>query len=177
MSSAVQSTIPAITGFTEEAFEAFLRDRDDPTWLVERRREAFARFQAFAWPSVREEEWRRTDIRAAQDRYSFAPPAAGEPSVVDRAAFDQSWQSLSSHYATGIAHIAGAARRAEPIPRGAGTGQVFVDLDRGCQKPSQAYSRRYLLTEAVLPSADKFTRKHPTRHSGRAERCFTSPGA
>ena len=39
-----------------------------PSWLIERRREAFARFQAFAWPSARDEEWRRTDIRGLQAR-------------------------------------------------------------------------------------------------------------
>src|ERR1017187_9392537 len=97
----------AKAGFTEEAFEAFLHDRDDPSWLIDRRREAFACFQAFAWPSVRDEEWRRTDMRALKID-GFAPPAAGEPSAVDRGLFDQTWQSLSSHYATGIAHIAGA---------------------------------------------------------------------
>ncbi len=57
--------VPSATGFTEEVFEAFLRERDEPPWLLERRREAFARFQAFAWPSLRDEEWRRTDIRAS----------------------------------------------------------------------------------------------------------------
>ncbi len=72
MSSAQLTTIPATAGFTEEAFETFLRERDDPAWLVERRREAFARFQAFAWPSARDEEWRRTDIRASQARRLFA---------------------------------------------------------------------------------------------------------
>ena len=42
---------PRSDGFTDETFEAFLREREEPAWLVERRREAFARFQAFAWPS------------------------------------------------------------------------------------------------------------------------------
>ncbi len=84
----------AKTGFTEEAFEAFLRDRDEPSWLLERRREAFARFQAFAWPSARDEEWRRTDIRALK-MDAFAPPARGEPSATDCASLEQLWQSLS----------------------------------------------------------------------------------
>jgi Fe-S cluster assembly protein SufD len=152
----------AKTGFTEEAFEAFLRDRDDPAWLVERRREAFARFQAFAWPSVRDEEWRRTDIRALKID-GFAPPIAGEPSAVDRAALDQSWQSLSSHYATGIAHIAGAvARQADPALLGRA---VFVDLDRAV-KDHPELLKRYLLTEAVLPSADKFAALHAAFWTG-----------
>ena len=70
--------IPTTGGFTEDAFHRFLKGRDEPAWLVERRREAFARFRAFPWPGAREEEWRRTDIRALK-LDAFAPPAAGEP--------------------------------------------------------------------------------------------------
>ena len=75
MSSSTSATMHATGGFTEETFEAFLRERDEPAWLIERRREAFARFQAFAWPSARDEEWRRTDIRGLR-LDAFAPPAA-----------------------------------------------------------------------------------------------------
>ncbi|HEV3164214.1 MAG TPA: Fe-S cluster assembly protein SufD, partial [Isosphaeraceae bacterium] len=51
---------PATGGFTEEAFKAFLKDRDEPAWLTDRRKEAFAIYQATAWPTARDEEWRRT---------------------------------------------------------------------------------------------------------------------
>src|SRR3954471_3163043 len=85
-------------GFTEAAFRRFMMGRDEPSWLVERRREAFARFQAFFWPSARDEEWRRTDIRPLK-LDAFAPPAAGEPGAEARAAFDELWATLSSHYA------------------------------------------------------------------------------
>ncbi len=151
------STISHVkTGFTEEAFEAFLRERDEPSWLLERRREAFARFQAFAWPSASDEEWRRTDIRALKIN-AFAPPSAGEPSQDDRASLEHLWQGLSTHYATGIAHIAGAlARQADPSKLGRA---VFVDLDRAV-KDHPELLERYLLTEAVTPGADKFAALH-----------------
>src|SRR5438046_750214 len=51
------------TGFTSEAFEAFLVARAEPVWLTELRRNAWARFNALELPSRREEEWMRTDIR------------------------------------------------------------------------------------------------------------------
>ncbi len=50
-------------GFDEAAFEAFLKGRDEPSWLTTRRKEAFARFQSAPWPTLRDEDWRRTDIR------------------------------------------------------------------------------------------------------------------
>ena len=87
MTSSASGTIhaPAVGGFTEETFEAFLRERDEPAWLIERRREAFARFQAFAWPSARDEEWRRTDIRGLR-LDAFGPPATAELDASDSAA-------------------------------------------------------------------------------------------
>ena len=89
----VTDQIPTTGGFTEDAFHRFLKGRDEPAWLVERRREAFARFQAFPWPGAREEEWRRTDIRALK-LDAFAPPAAGEPTAEAIAAFDDLWRRL-----------------------------------------------------------------------------------
>ncbi|RMF89862.1 MAG: hypothetical protein D6741_17400, partial [Planctomycetota bacterium] len=64
------------TGFDENAFEAFLASRhDEPQWLIERRKEAWAAYNELPFPNSRMEEWRRTDMRAfSLDR--FAPPAS-----------------------------------------------------------------------------------------------------
>ncbi|HEX4129705.1 MAG TPA: Fe-S cluster assembly protein SufD [Pirellulales bacterium] len=51
------------TAFTNEAFESFLSSRNEPVWLVDLRREAWAKFNELPLPSRREEEWMRTDIR------------------------------------------------------------------------------------------------------------------
>ena len=76
------SSISATGGFDEASFDAFLRGRDEPGWLRERRREAFAAFLASPWPTARDEEWRRTDIRALK-LDGFAPPPRREPSAED----------------------------------------------------------------------------------------------
>src|SRR4051812_17819235 len=98
------ATTISADGFTESSFELFLKDRDEPSWLIDRRREAFARFQAFAWPGARDEEWRRTDIRGFK-LADFSAPESGPPSREAAAAFDTIWETLSSHYATGIEHV------------------------------------------------------------------------
>src|SRR5262245_32774389 len=65
-------------GFTQEAFDAFLADRDEPDWLVARRREAWQAFQEMPLPSRADEEWMRTDIRLFRsDRFSIPVPASG----------------------------------------------------------------------------------------------------
>ncbi len=75
----IGSTATAVTsaGFTQAAFDAFLAARDEPDWLTEARRAAFARFLAFDLPTQQEEEWMRTDIRLFQLN-SFALPTATE---------------------------------------------------------------------------------------------------
>ena len=136
--SASATTISA-GGFTEPAFEAFLKDRDEPSWLIDRRREAFARFQAFAWPSARDEEWRRTDIRALQARRTSPRRNLGNPPARPAAAFDPLWETLSSHYATGIEHVNGAAvRHADPCELG---GAVFLDLNQAVKEHPELIRR------------------------------------
>jgi Fe-S cluster assembly protein SufD len=61
------------TGFTAESFEAFLGTRCEPGWISDRRRDAWQAFQDLVLPDMRQEEWRRTDIRLLRlDR--FGPP-------------------------------------------------------------------------------------------------------
>jgi Fe-S cluster assembly protein SufD len=154
--SASETITPKHGGFTEEAFEGFLRERDEPAWLIERRREAFARFQALAWPSARDEEWRRTDIRGLR-LDAFEPAAAAEQSAQARAALDDVWSNLSSHYATGIEHVNGCLARPADVSRLGGA--VFIDLNRAVIDFPELL-QRYLLTEAVTPAADIFAALH-----------------
>lgn len=49
--------------FTDEGFQAFLESRIEPAWLTEIRKAAWNRFQSMEWPSSKDEEWMRTDIR------------------------------------------------------------------------------------------------------------------
>ena len=51
------------TGFTQEAFEAFLAGRHEPDWLTELRTSAWKTFTELPMPDRRAEEWMRTDIR------------------------------------------------------------------------------------------------------------------
>jgi Fe-S cluster assembly protein SufD len=148
--------VPGTRGFTEETFRGFLKDRDEPSWLLERRREAFGRFLESPWPSARDEEWRRTDIRGLR-LDAFEVPSAVQPSRTDRAAFDNLWHTLSSHYLTGIAHISGVAAH-EPDQSGL-KGAIFLDLGRAAKECPEVL-KRYLLTEAVTPSADIFAALH-----------------
>jgi Fe-S cluster assembly protein SufD len=157
MNSASATTRPAAaSGFAEENLESLLRCRDEPVWLRQRRREAFASFQTLPWPSARDEEWRRTDIRALK-LDAFGPEPHREPSGEDIAAIEPLWQSLSANYGTGIAQVNGTTvRNADPARLGSA---VFLDLGQAVRQ-HPALLERCLLTEAVNPSADPFAALH-----------------
>ena len=76
------STATVSTGFTQEAFEEFLAARDEPAWLIDLRRAAWRRFQELPMPSVRDEEWMRTDIRLFKlDRFGLPNISTSDTSV------------------------------------------------------------------------------------------------
>ena len=149
-------------GFTEASFEAFLKTRDEPTWLVDRRRRAFEAFSGMALPTAREEEWRRTDIRALK-LAGFTPPAGLIPSSDDRSALVPSWDALSAHYATGLEHVNAAPTR-QPDPTKLG-GAILVDLATAAKSHPEILER-YFLTDAVSPTADAFSALHAAFWTG-----------
>jgi Fe-S cluster assembly protein SufD len=162
--TALSVSTPTAGGFTDATFEAFLHERGEPAWLIERRREAFARFQAFPYPSSRDEEWRRTDIRGLR-LDTFSPRFGEAPGPEAVADFDLIWANLSARYATGILHINGALVR-HPDPSGL-NGAVLIDLDRAVKEHPDIV-KRYLLTEAVRSADDFFAALHAAFWTGGA---------
>ncbi|QDV37842.1 FeS cluster assembly protein SufB [Tautonia plasticadhaerens] len=155
---------PAPGGFTDETFAAFLKGRDEPSWLADRRRSAFGRFKATPLPTLRDEEWRRTDLRALK-LDQFAPPAPAEPSEAARAALEPAYRGLDSLYGTGIALVDGhAARSPDPSKLG---GAVFVDLASAVQEHGELL-KDLLMTEAFRDDADAFAALHAACWTGGA---------
>ena len=155
--SSASATTPSIAtgGFAEATFETFLKGRDEPAWLVRRRRAAFELFASSSLPSPRAEEWRRTDIRGLKLGQFALPKLEVEES--DRAALAPVWDALAAHYATGLEQINGVATRAaDPSKLG---GAVLLDLATAV-KSHPDLLERYLMTEAVLPTADAFSALH-----------------
>ena len=163
MSSASAITpTPATGGFTEASFEAFLKGRDEPSWLLDRRRQAFEAFSGMTLPTSRDEEWRRTDIRGLK-LASFSPPTRSTPSSEDRSAMAPAWAALSAHYGTGLEHINGLpTRSADPAKLG---GAILVDLAMAA-KDHPEILERYFLTDAVSPTADAFSALHAAFWTG-----------
>ena len=74
MTTTVEKQQPA----TSDGFKAFLESRNEPAWLTEIRKAAWQRFESLAWPTNREEEWMRTDIRMFKlDKFGLPTSQSG----------------------------------------------------------------------------------------------------
>ncbi len=58
--------------FDESGFQSIIDSFEEPAWLKDIRANAWKQFQELNWPSLRDEEWMRTDIRLFKlDKYSL----------------------------------------------------------------------------------------------------------
>ncbi len=59
--------------FTDEGFQALLASTSQPAWLADQRKLAWNTFNELPWPSNKDEEWMRTDIRMFKlEKFSIA---------------------------------------------------------------------------------------------------------
>jgi Fe-S cluster assembly protein SufD len=151
-------------GFTDAAFDAFLAAREEPTWLLDMRRKAWSRFQELPFPSVREEEWMRTDIRLFKlDRFDLPDPAtygaAAEvnvPHSLLAAGIDLGGRTIA---------INSHAVAAELAPKWAKRGVLFGGLSQLASEHGDLL-RPYFERRIVDPSKDKFAALNAACWSG-----------
>lgn len=158
------STAIAATGFSQAAFDAFLTAREEPMWLLDLRRKAWARFQELPLPSVREEEWMRTDIRLFKlDRFEM-PEAAGHVAasqVTAPHALLAAGVDLGGHMVSVDSH----AVSAELAPDLAKQGVLFGGLTQ-LVKDHGDVLRPFFERRVVDPNKDKFSALNAACWSG-----------
>jgi Fe-S cluster assembly protein SufD len=158
------STAVASTGFSQEAFDAFLTARDEPDWLMDLRRQAWRRFQELPMPSVREEEWMRTDIRLFKlDRFRLPESAAVEessgaelPHALLAAGVD-----LGGHFST----LDSRSIQGELRDKWSEAGVLFGSLDSLIIEHGDLL-RPFFERRVVDPHRDKFSALHAAVWSG-----------
>ena len=144
----------ATTGFTQQAFDAFLNDRTEPPWLVAQRRSAWSTYSSKQLPNRGEEEWMRTDIRLLKlDQYGIP----GNGTIVD----DLPTGLLSEGVQVGgrCTAVNGCSRRAEVQSKWTKKGVLFGSLDQMVQQHGDML-RPHLMTRAFDPHYDKFSALH-----------------
>ena len=139
------------TGFTQEAFDVFIAERDEPGWLVDMRREALANFLERPLPSRREEEWMRTDIRLFRlEKYGL--PHAPDPGLAPPEGLLTRGVDLAGRTASLDSH----SQIAELDDEFASKGVLFGSLARLASEHSDLL-RPYFERRAIDPLHDKFS--------------------
>lgn len=147
------------TSFTQANFASFLASRHEPDWLLDQRRAAWHRFLESDWPSRREEEWNRTDIRMFKlDKYAW-PSAAGAdappPSVLQQ----------DVHLAGTSAAVDGRPVANQLDPRWTEQGVLFGSLDEILVEHGELL-RPFLQRRITNPDHDRFAALHSACWSG-----------
>src|SRR6478752_3600043 len=148
------STAVVSTGFSQEAFDAFLAARDEPTWLIEMRRAAWRRFLELPMPGVRDEEWMRTDIRLFKlDRFNL-PEADGHRAAAE---FEHPHGLLSQGVELGGRAVSMNSHGvvAELDKKLASQGVLFGNLAKLVREHSEQL-RPFFERRVVNPHQDKF---------------------
>jgi Fe-S cluster assembly protein SufD len=152
-----------LTGFTQEAFDAFLAAREEPDWLVAARRAAWQAFQELPLPSRADEEWMRTDIRLLRlDK--FAIPDVSHVVALPDALLAHGVE-LGGRTSTLDSHPAGDTRgNVRLSEKSFGKGVLFGSLDELVRQHGELIRKH--LFRAVNLRADKFAALHAACWSG-----------
>lgn len=152
------TTISLPRTFDEAAFEAFLSTRDEPTWVTDRRRQAFALLQEKFEAELDPEEWRRVNLRL------FRPEEFGVKRSADAACgFDTSLQR-AAEFAGRVIHCDGGVQASELVADVRGKGVVFGDLTELVRSHGELIERH--LFTAVAPETDRFSAWHAAFWTG-----------
>jgi Fe-S cluster assembly protein SufD len=148
---------PSVGPFTRAAAESGPAQRGEPAWLRARRSRAYEAFETAPWPTLRDEEWRRTDIRLFK-LANFAPPGHASVAAVAESPLAGAFALLSQNYPRGLAQLDGAPAGGSdlvPLPSG-----VIFDHIGNVAREHPHVLERYLLTRAVDPATDVFSALH-----------------
>jgi Fe-S cluster assembly protein SufD len=148
MAALVSSSAAVVAGFSAESFEAFLASRDEPGWLLDARRRAFAAYAALAQRPQNPEEWKRVDLRSFRpEEFRIAPgpgaQAAFSTLLRDRAVF-----------AGAVSHVDGRCAMARLDERLAARGVILGGLAEVAREHG-ALIEEHLTQRAASAVADR----------------------
>ena len=170
-------------GFQRTAFEAFLESRDEPGWVTDQRRKAFALYTERLETPLDSEEFKRVDLRAFRpDNYRIGPspptplpegeggrrPGEGRGTAGTPATSSAEFTTLladRAKFAGSVAHVDGVGTEAVLDEKLARQGVLFGDLAT-LVRDHRAALEPHLMTRAVRPAADRFSAWHAAFWTG-----------
>jgi Fe-S cluster assembly protein SufD len=145
------TTPQSASSFDDASFARFLEHRIDPTWLTTIRRNAWADFQSMEWPSPRDENWMRSEIRGFRIN-KFSPNIEENVSIPETTAV----RLLKGVNAAGsLRSINGIVTHEELDPTFSEKGVIVGSLSRCAREHTQLVQTH--LNSLVSPKTDRFS--------------------
>lgn len=158
---------PKVT-FSPTAVKALSGMKEEPEWMLARRMEAWRIYEETPMPTLKDEEWRRTDIRGLRlsELIPGSDPVTRVKSLKKLPALAQSLLDDGSRKG-GILAWGPDAAYSYLRPGLAQQGVIFTDLGTAVQKYPELV-REYFMTQCVSPAYSKFSALHGAFASGGA---------
>lgn len=140
-------------GFSAEVFNQFLATRNEPSWITDARRAAFAKYEGLLAEDLDPEEFKRVDLRifnAAKFRPSAEESDASSVSTL---------LANETQYGGSIGHVDGNTAHASLDQEIADQGVLFGDLQTLLTEHRELLEP-YFMQQAVRPDADRFAAWH-----------------
>ncbi|GAB5442036.1 MAG: Fe-S cluster assembly protein SufD [Fuerstiella sp.] len=141
------------TGFDTEVFEQFLATRDEPQWITDARKAAYAKYEELLAEELDPEEFKRLDLRVF-NAGKFRPAAEK-----DDAADVKTLLADETEYGGRIRHINGQMAESNVSEEIAASGVLFGPLKQMLTEHRELLEP-YFMQQAVRPDADRFAAWH-----------------
>lgn len=166
----LSTTHPGLpTAFSRARLEELSAREHEPAWMLERRLAAWDIFERTPWPTVKDEDWRRTDIRPLKiaEIAPYAPPskdgreAGGRGEADTRAVLPAELLTELADAEQGglLVQIDSDGRIRELKDELARQGVVFTDMATAVREYGELV-REHFMTRAVTPDRGKFAALH-----------------
>jgi Fe-S cluster assembly protein SufD len=141
-------------GFSEEAIHALSERQSEPAWLRERRLDAWKIYESLPMPTLQDEEWRRTNLRALKlnEIAPFTEGGVTAESLLPEAERGETFAGvLTMHDSERIEYSLSDDARSQ--------GVIFSDL-RSAVREHGDLVRKHFMTRCVPPGDSKFAALH-----------------
>ncbi len=151
-------------GFTRAAVEALSAVHNEPDWVREARLAAWETYERIPMPTLRDEEWRRTDLKGLRIADVLPFSMAGEREGEIPAAIADVLENPDDRGALFV-QSNGQTVYTEISPQLRDAGVIVADL-HAAMRDHEELVRPHFMTRAVRPDANKFTALHAAFWTG-----------
>ncbi len=141
------------TGFDSEIFEQFLATRQEPSWITDARRVAYAKYEELLHEELDPEEFKRVDLRVFNAGRFRPASEAHDASAISTLLAEK------AEYGGQIVHVDGHTDQSSVSEQITAQGVLFGDLQTLLTEHRELLEP-YFLRQAVRPDADRFAAWH-----------------